>query len=230
MDEDDIGIMMDIDMTRMGEQLKLQRSDTVMFNMEDLKKDLQHVMDQYIYNEGEFCVNISALTRRKLIRAWRRLDRDNDDNMNALHIEGSRLGLPEHSTHRHTTSISSCRAYKSIGGIPVGPIQLAVSESVGMGSDDESNYNFTTSSPTLEPWPESPIDAIKSLPTMSLHDTAKELYDKIGKDNDKVGEYLRIFDDAMEEIIELMRKDSLLRFYDTMEYETMCRDRKISKA
>ena len=65
-EDDVIGVMIDINLTKMRPS-RTQRADSINFNLDDWKKNLQHIMDQYIYTDGEFCVNVSALTRRKLI-------------------------------------------------------------------------------------------------------------------------------------------------------------------
>ena len=170
-EEADIGVMMNMDF---GSMKGLRRMDSYIFNIDELKNNLQHIMDQYIFDEGEFCVNISATTRSKLIRAYESLD----DDMNKR-------------------------------------IELEMIDVVPSETGDGSSI--------------SPSDA--NLQVASVYDAARRVSKEMEmcKDKEVIKNHLIIFDDAMDEIITLMRKDSLMRFYGTLEYETLSKDRKLSR-
>ena len=206
-EEEEVGVMITIDMNRM-KQLRIQKDDPYVFSIEELRKDLKYIMDQYILYEGKFCVNVSAMTRQKLIEAYEDLEPEIDNAPD----------LPEEEIE--TEKAGACMAktvvpveQKKLGNDHLNLCNIPSESSGGRSSEDESGEQNVRSKSEI----------------VSVNNAAKELNDKMARDSEKIRDYLRIFDDAMEEIILLMRKDSLLRFYETIEYETMCKDRKIAK-
>ena len=58
---DEVGIFMEMDYGI------VRRQGSVVYNIDDLKKNFRHIRDQYIITSGEYCVNISAMTRLQSI-------------------------------------------------------------------------------------------------------------------------------------------------------------------
>ena len=209
---DDIGTMMDIDFHRMD---RTKRSKSIIYSMDELKDNIRYIMNQYIYSDAEFCVNISAHSRRDIIDSYEGLlEISRSGITEPAELEMIDVNVPPVNTldHGHTNikgipigdtspqiSVSvTDRAFKSIAGIPVNRVESLEIEA-SMGSHTRT--------------PNTPDPEIKI----------------VYKHAERIQDYIRIFDRSMNEIIQLMRKDSLTRFYMTEEYERLSKDRRMSK-
>ena len=144
MTEEEAGFLVSIDLGRMD---KIRRVNSNVNDVTDLRKTVQYIMEQYIYNGSEYSVNISSFTRLNILNSYNEL-------------EG--------------------------GGKLVAEIEMV---------DFESEESVDANDPEID--------------FMDEHD--RELMRR----------YVVIFDKAMEEIINLLKSDSLQRFYLTKEYKTM---------
>ena len=52
---------------------KVRRRDSHIYGMEQLKENMKYVMEQYIYNDAEYMVNISSLHRMKILNSYNAL-------------------------------------------------------------------------------------------------------------------------------------------------------------
>eukprot|EP01083_Nonionella_stella_P067055 177098_1 len=124
-DVGNIGVTIAIDFHRME---RLRRKESSIHTVEEMKTNIEYIVQQYVLMEGEYTVNISSTTRNRLMCEYERLEHD------------------------------------------------YVSDGTGLQAEKEKAI---------------------------------------------VREYIGIFDESMEEIISLMRGDSLTRFYQTAEYKML---------
>ena len=136
--------MIAIDIGRMD---KIRRVSSNVNDINDLRKAIKYIMEQYIYSGSEYSVNISSFTRLNILNAYNEL-------------EG--------------------------GGKLVVEMEII---------DVESEESTTNADPEIDFIAEQNMELIKK--------------------------YVVIFDKAMDEIINLLKTDTLQRFYMTKEYKTM---------
>ena len=59
-DIDDIGVRMNIDLQQINGLRRRRKNESKISSIHALKQKLKYIMDQYIDEDAEFCVNISA--------------------------------------------------------------------------------------------------------------------------------------------------------------------------
>ena len=185
----------------------VKRTESVM-NLMELKKKLKYIMDQYIYVDGEYCVNISALTRKRLIREYEGLD-DIKKNMSLLPVEMDTIQPVTTESFEDSVTVPIERHGRGDRGLE--PERSVCGFIVPNPNEKKTDY----------------------LDVGSVYGASRSLSNVIeqNREHDRmmVREYLAVFDVAMDEIINLMRKDSLMRFYVSSEYDVLTKDKKLLK-
>ena len=72
-ESEEVGLFMEMDYGI------VRRQDSSVYNVEDLNKNLRHITEQYIMQSGEFCVNISAMTKLQCINALQKNNTNTKD-------------------------------------------------------------------------------------------------------------------------------------------------------
>ena len=169
----------------------IRRKDGHIYNIEEMKNNIAYIVQQYIEEDGEFCVNISSKQRATLLQ-----------NYKAIHVE-TKLGTKN-------TDSGLQQDIESHLDINIEKVNTETPETVGSVSEESGEVveieNVTSDSLNI---------------TDHAQNTDINIMNKQHNDKELVKRYLGIFDEAMEAIIDLIRHDSLPRFYDTKAYETM---------
>lgn len=108
--EEAVGAMIQIDLQRIA---NFRRKDSHIYNKAEMKKNLRYVVQQYIEENGEFCINISSELRRTTLTAWDDLCRIDDEGTASAsaHAESAHVqidvdvGSGDGNEHEHVTEV-----------------------------------------------------------------------------------------------------------------------------
>ena len=183
-----------------------------------LKANLQYIVDKYVDNDSEYCINISFKTRKKILSMFA--------------IVNDRVhNVPKYSwiSTRNVYGSKSVPRYLSRTGTTSAAYDSPMSDEERSQLDLECELAVTTPKRVIMPRMKAiDNDNIKmgtsQVPTLEWmgnkgNNTLEN--EKNEKDNQLMIEYLNTFDKALIEVIKLLNGDCLRRFYSTEHYKRL---------
>lgn len=206
LDESDVGVMIDMNSDRIQ---NLRRESCRVSSTVELKKNLQHIVNQYIYNDSKYSINISSRTRQKILSSFTRVKNEvhNVPKFDWMDTSNIYKSYTAHASRTVTDSIDDEQS------------------KLEMGSPNKQNgdkvYRMHAISDITD-ITDVQIEALKEAPKFDWIEKKGNNTIDVNKkriDNELMIEYLITFDKAIMEILNLLSGDSLLRFYATNEYQ-----------